>query len=55
LDKIQKTKLSPMNEYAVKYLQDYFSSIYPFPVIVKPETDKSIKIYVPESNRGQVI
>ncbi len=54
LDQMQKEK-NPIQDYAVKYLQNYFLDLYDFPVVVKPETDKSIKIYVPEKYKWKII
>jgi ATPase len=55
ISQIQKKQTSPIFDYASKYLQNYFSSLYDFPVIVEPEGESSIKIYIPSNKRGQVI
>ncbi len=55
ISQIEKRKSSPIQEYAARYLQEYLSDLYDFPIIVKPEGDNSIKIYIPSNKRGQVI
>ena len=56
LEKFEKADdKNPILNYAAKYLEDYFSQIYDFPILVKVINDKAVKIYVPERFRGQII
>jgi ATPase len=54
-DKMGKTEKSPLMNYAARYLEEYFSNVYWIPTLVKPISDKSIKVYVPENSRGVII
>lgn len=53
--KYQESKISPMWEYACRYLEGYLEKLLWFSVIIKPEGSLWIKIYVNDKFKWRII